>query len=214
MLNRHWPLFDLVIRTPRLECRYVTQELAVELVELAAKGIHPPERMPFNMAWTDAPPGELERNSLQHFWRTWSSHRPDEWTLPFAVVADGVVVGTTDVRGSDFAVLRQAGTGSWLGQAYQGKGLGTEFRHAMLELAFAHLGAVRARSAAYDDNTASLGVSRKLGYREDGEKWMVRRGEPARQIRLAMDRADWERIRRSDITVEGLEPCLPLLGLA
>lgn len=213
-MHSHWPLFDLVIRTPRLECRYVTQELACDLVELAARGIHPPERMPFNVPWTDAPPGELERNSLQHFWGMWSSHQPNGWTLPFAVLVDGVAVGTSAVRGDDFAVLRQVGTGSWLGQAHQGQGLGTEFRHAMLELIFAHLGADRALSAAYEDNPASLGVSRKLGYRDDGETWMVRRGKPARQIRLALDRGDWERTRRDDITVEGLEPCLPLLGLA
>lgn len=213
MLSAHWPLFDLVIRTPRLECRYLTPDLILEVVELAATGIHPPEQMPFGVPWTDAPPGELERNSLQHLWGLWSSRQTERWNLPFAVVVDGAVAGMTNILGEEFAVLRQAATGSWLGRAYQGQGIGTEFRHAMLELIFAGLGAERALSAAYEDNPASLGVSRKLGYRENGDLWMTRRGEPARQIRLVVDRADWERIRRDDITIDGLEPCLGLLGL-
>ena len=28
-----------------------------------------------------------------------------------------------------------------------------------------------------------------------------------------LERADWELRRRDDITIEGLEPCLPLFGL-
>ena len=49
MSSPHWPLFDLVIRTPRIECRYLSQDLIFDVVEVAAKGIHPPERMPFGV---------------------------------------------------------------------------------------------------------------------------------------------------------------------
>ncbi len=41
-------------------------------------------------------------------------------------------------------------------------------RAAVLHLAFAGLGAQHAVSGAHDHNTASLTVSRKLGYRDDG----------------------------------------------
>jgi RimJ/RimL family protein N-acetyltransferase len=44
------------------------------------------------------------------------------------------------VSGRDFAVLREVHTGSWLGQRYQGQGLGTEMRSAVLHLGFAGLG--------------------------------------------------------------------------
>jgi RimJ/RimL family protein N-acetyltransferase len=213
MVTPHWPLFDLVVRTPRLACHYLTADLALDVADLAGRGVHPPDQMPFRVPWTDAAPGELERNTLQHLWGLWATHKPDVWTLPFAVVAGGAVVGFTVVRAEHFAVLRQASTGSWLGLAHQGQGLGTEFRHAMLQLIFAGLGAERAMSGAYDDNPASLGVSRKLGYRSDGEQWVPRRGEPAREIRLVLDRDTWASRRRSDITIEGLQPCLGLLGL-
>jgi hypothetical protein len=53
-----------------------------------------------------------------------------------------------------------------------------------------------------------------VGYAEDGIRRQVRRDEPRTLIRLRLSRADWERHRRSDIKVIGLEPCLPLFGLA
>ena len=56
MRTRLWPLFDLVVRTPRLELRYPDDELAAEIAELTAEPIHDPATMPFSIAWTDGPP--------------------------------------------------------------------------------------------------------------------------------------------------------------
>ena len=64
-----WPLFDLRVSTPRLTLRYITDELGVQLAELAALGIHEPETMPFSEPWTDVAPPELQRNSLRYFWQ-------------------------------------------------------------------------------------------------------------------------------------------------
>lgn len=64
-----WPLFDLQVVTPRLVLRYVSDELGAELATLAAKGIHDPATMPFTEPWTDVPSPDLERNSLQYYWR-------------------------------------------------------------------------------------------------------------------------------------------------
>ena len=63
-----WPLFDLVVETPRLTLRYVDDELAVELVELAVRGIHDPATMPFSIPWTDLPSARFEREALQFYW--------------------------------------------------------------------------------------------------------------------------------------------------
>ena len=60
----------------------------------------------------------------------------------------------------------------------------------------------------------SLAVSRKVGYAEDGIRRQVRRDKPRTLIRLRLSRADWERRRRGDIEITGLEPCLSLFGLA
>ncbi|CAB4586671.1 MAG: hypothetical protein F2534_17845 [Actinobacteria bacterium] len=53
MTHPVWPLFDLRVTTPRLELRYVDDDLALELAELATRGVHDPEYMPFVVEWTD-----------------------------------------------------------------------------------------------------------------------------------------------------------------
>ncbi|WP_246227268.1 hypothetical protein [Mycolicibacterium helvum] len=64
-----WPLFDLQVVTPRVTLRSVSDELGVQLATLAANGIHDPATMPFSEPWTDVPSPQLERNSLQYYWR-------------------------------------------------------------------------------------------------------------------------------------------------
>ena len=76
----------------------------------------------------------------------------------------GVLVGLQELMAKDFAVTRTVETGSWLGAAHQGDGIGTEMREAVLQFAFDHLKATRADSGAFVDNPRSLRVSEKLGY--------------------------------------------------
>ena len=47
MLIDHWPLLGLRIVTPRLELRLPSGDELAELAELAAEGVHAPDRMPF-----------------------------------------------------------------------------------------------------------------------------------------------------------------------
>jgi len=213
MIADHWPLYGLVLRTPRLEMRLPDNELLAELGELAAAGVHDPAVQPFTAEWTDGEPAELVRRVLQFHWGTWAAWRPEDWSLGLVAVEDGRVVGTQSVDGAGFAVLREVGTGSWLGRAAHGRGLGTEMRAAVLELAFAGLGARYATSMAFADNHASYGVSRKLGYADDGISRHVVRGAPAVGRRLRLDRATWEATHTIPVKIEGLEPCLPLFGL-
>src|SRR5205085_1357591 len=63
-----WPLFDLRLRTGNLELRLPTDDDLVALVAVARGGIHPPEEMPFGVAWTDAPSPEFERNFARFYW--------------------------------------------------------------------------------------------------------------------------------------------------
>ncbi|QQQ76604.1 GNAT family N-acetyltransferase [Saccharothrix sp. 6-C] len=206
----HWPLHDLVLRTPRLDLRPDDDEGLVELAGLALDGIHPPERMPFGVEWTDVPRDRLGLNTLQHYWRERSMLSPQRWTVNFIVRLDGRVTGVQSLGADDFPVRREVTSGSWVGLRHQGRGIGTEMRAAVLAFAFDHLGAVAARSSAFDDNLASHAVSRKLGYRPDGTFTQVRRGESAQQTRLLVTPATF---RRPDwaLSVAGVTPCLPLL---
>jgi RimJ/RimL family protein N-acetyltransferase len=214
MTHPIWPLFDLHVTTPRLEMRYLDDSLAAELAQLAAKGIHDPSFMPFAMPWSDEPSPQLERNAMQWYWRARAETSPGKWDIQFAVLIDEVVVGTTALVATDFLVLRQFESGSWLGREFQGQGIGKEMRQATLHLGFAGFGAQWARTGAWHDNGPSLGVTRSLGYIEEGRRFAVRRGEAAETLGYRMHRDDWQqRLRRDDIVIDGLEPCLPLLGL-
>src|SRR6185312_6461241 len=125
---------------------------------------------------------------------------------------DGDIVGVQDVQGERFALLKSVATGSWLGRRYQGKGIGTEMRAAILHLAFAGLGAEYASSGAFADNDASIAVSRRLGYDEVTRRRVVRRDAATWMIDFRLERTRWEEQRRDDIVIVNLEPCLEMLG--
>jgi RimJ/RimL family protein N-acetyltransferase len=213
-LAAHWPLAGLVVRTPRLELRWPDDADLCALADLAAKGIHDADRMPFMFPWTRADTGgDLQRNTLQWHWRQRAEWTPASWNHNPVTVVDGKVVGTQGLLAASFGVRRTAGTGSWLGREHQGRGIGKEMRAAMLHLLFEGLGGLRAETGAFDDNPASLAVTRSLGYRENGELFHEREGARARELRFVLDRADWLPRRRDDIEIVGLEPCLPLFGV-
>ncbi len=149
MAHSIWPLFDLVVRTPRLELRPPTDHDCVALAQLAAEGVHDPQVMPFDVPWTDVPPPELERRALRWWWRKRAEWSPDEWAFTGAVFVGGEAVGVQDLTAHHFAILRTVGTGSWLGRRHQGRGIGREMRAAILHLAFEGLGARQATSAAF-----------------------------------------------------------------
>jgi RimJ/RimL family protein N-acetyltransferase len=214
MSHRYWPLFDLRVRTPRLELRYPDDQMLVELAGLAAGGIHDRQRMPFSVPWTRQRPGDLEVKFLQHWWGRRAALSPDNWSIGLAVLEDGCLVGVQDLFARQFRVRRCVETGSWLGQQHQGRGIGTEMRSAVLHLGFEGLRAVRADTSAFEDNSESQGVSVKLGYQPNGTGVCTREGMAATMLMFALSRRDWGPRRRHDIIIEGLEPCLPLLGLA
>jgi RimJ/RimL family protein N-acetyltransferase len=204
---RHWPLYGLRLTTPRLELRLPDLPLLDELSAVAAAGVHDPAEMPFSFPWTDGSP------VFQHVLSTIAGWQPERWAISFAVLADGLVVGRQDLMAARFAVSREADTGSWLGLVHQGRGIGTEMRAAVLELAFTGLGAAQVTSAAMLDNPRSLGVSRRLGYRPDGLETEVVRGRAATLQRLRLSREDWAAHRTVPTVIHGLEPCRELLGL-
>ena len=213
MASAHWPLFDLRIRTPRLEIRLPTDDDLYRLLAAIDAGIHDPGTMPFSIPWTDAAPPARHRQSLQWWWSQRARWDPADWSFTGAVFVDGSPVGVQDLAATWFTVLRTVSTGSWLGQAHQGRGLGKEMRAAILHLAFDGLGAGEAHTGAFADNLASLSVSRSLGYVENGHEVVLRRGQPTRLIRFCLDRETWSRHRRADIVVSGLESCREMFGI-
>lgn len=198
------PLFGLTLRAgDGVELRYVDDTLLPALATVAAEGIHDPSWQPLS-GWTDVDDRERARAVVQHVWRTRGALSPDDWTLSFAVLRDGVVVGRQDVGARRFAVTREVSTGSWLGLAHQGRGTGTAMRVAVLSLAFDHLGAGSAVTSAYKDNAPSDRVSQKAGYLRDGEAVEVVRGARREALRYRMSAQRWQEQGHPQVEVEGL----------
>ena len=164
------PLYDIRLRTSRLELRLGSREELVALAELAREGIHPPEEMPFLVPWTDrsAEPTFVEESVAYHE-AALADWQPDGWSLNLLTFLDGRPIGSQGMRAEEFAARREVDTGSWLGQAFQRQGIGTEMRAAVLELAFRELGAQAATSGSVFGNESSKRVSEKLG------TWLLRR---------------------------------------
>lgn len=209
-----WPLSGLEVTTPNLALRYITDQLATELAVLAAGGIHDPATMPFTESWTDVASPQLERNTLQYFWRCRAEITPEHWDIPFAVIAGGRAVGVCTVHADDFAQRRTVTTGSWLGRAHQGRGIGREMRQAALHLIFTGFGAQQAITRAWHDNAASLAVTGSLPYARTGDGLELRRDRQDLMLTFAMSREQWKTIRRTDIRLMGVAPVAAQLGLS
>jgi RimJ/RimL family protein N-acetyltransferase len=206
------PLDGLRLTTPRLELRLGTREELVALAHVAEDGIHPPDEMPFGVAWSDGigSPGFVDGFVAFHEDEL-DAWTPAEWHLNLLVWAGDALVGTQSLRATRFSQDRVVATGSWLGARFQRRGYGTEMRAAVLQLAFRDLGAIAAESGWIEGNTSSARVSEKLGYREVGVGDIAPRGIPVRHHDVRLVRDDWR--CPFEVEVSGLAPALPLFGV-
>jgi RimJ/RimL family protein N-acetyltransferase len=193
-LDQIWAPFGLSIDAGRLRLSPVRDEDIATLVELAIGGIHPPDQMPFYVPWSTRPPDELARNTAAYFWRNRSAFTPEHWTLDLAVRWDDELVGVQGFSTEQYLVTRTGETGSWLGAAHQGHGIGTHMRRVVCAFLFDHLDAEEVTSGAFVDNPASNAVSDKVGYQRNGRERRQRRpGEPAVVQRFRIEPQDLDR---------------------
>lgn len=212
MTHPFWPLFDLRLTTPDLELRVATEADLRRLCDVLPDDVEIDPSLPRY----DLPDARARRGASIHqlVWRAFGTWRPESWTIPFAVVRDLDIVGLQALEGDDFPHLRTVDSFSLLVRETRGKGYGRQMRDAVLALAFGPLAAVRAISSAWQDNHASLGVSRALGYLDNGET--LHRHDDRLDVltHLRLTREDWQaRTDRPPVEITGFEPCRPLFGL-
>jgi RimJ/RimL family protein N-acetyltransferase len=208
-----WPLFGLRLRCRDVALRPVRES---DLEHLAAilpgDAGHDPRLELF--------PGlSAEQNErrlfCQGYWRAWGTWSPTSWVLHLAVGLDGVLVGVQTLEGENFPALRTVDSASWLEPRVRGRGVGVAMRTAALGLAFDHLGAVAAVTSARTDNAASLGVSRRIGYTDNGVSRIVETGGVAELRHLRLTAEGWRAAGHGgDVSVAGLAGCLPWFGLS
>ena len=205
-----WPPFGLRVTCGPLLLRPLRDEDFPEVLAVAQAGVHGPERRPFYVPWTEATGADLERSFLQYHWGKRAELSPERWALDLGVWHEGRFTGVQGVDTHDFPVTRTGETGSWLGKEFHGQGIGTLMRQAICVLCFDHLGFEEVTSAAFSDNPESLGVSRKVGYRANGEVRYARQGELATNVRLVLRPEDLVR-PPYDVQVDGAEQFLALV---
>jgi len=208
-----WPLFGLRIRSEHLVLRPPTDDDLAGLLAVAKGGIHPPDEMPFGIAWTAGHGPAFDHGFLAHHWEGRATWSVDDWRLNLMVEMDGAPIGSQSVVGHAFPVHRTVDTGSWLGRAFQGRGLGKEMRSAVLAFAFDGLGARFAESAAFLDNAASNAVSRGLGYEDNGRGSMAPEGVARETQKFRMSAEMWRSRPRPPVVIDGLDACRAMFGV-
>jgi RimJ/RimL family protein N-acetyltransferase len=214
MAHPYWPVFDLRLTTPDLVLRPLTEPDLDVIVRGLPDDV---EQNPDYPHYTGSAPSTA-RGTVTHqeHWTALGTWRTDAWRLTFAVLLDGVLIGTQELEGNDFVALRTVDTSSFLFEPARGRGLGKQMRRAVLTLAFGPLESTAAITSAWHDNQASLGVSRSLGYVDNGIA-LHRRGESGvdTMVHLRLSRPAWlESGGQADTAIEGFEPCRPFFGLA
>lgn len=208
------PALGLRITAGPLELRGLGDDDLPTLGALAEDGVHPPEQMPFFFPWTDLPKGELARSVAQYHWRKRAEFSPAQWTLNLGVWHEGELVGSQSIETTDYLVTRTGETGSWLGQRFQGRGIGTAMRQAICAFVFDHLDATEITSGAFLDNPASLAVSHKVGYRENGVRRLKRRSDDLAVNRMLL-LAPEDLVRGPHpLVVEGVDAFRRSIGLS
>jgi RimJ/RimL family protein N-acetyltransferase len=206
------PLLGLRIAAGPVELRGMTDDLLGPVADLAIKGVHDPDFMPFFVPWSIAPAEDMPRNMAQFHWGQRASFSVEKWAMDLAVFYDGQLVGSQGFGTRDFLITRTGETGSWLGREFHGRGIGTAMRKVICAFIFDHLDAKLITSSAYTDNPASLGVSRKCGYRENGVSMRNRMGKPATLQLLILEPGNLMRYEH-ELTVEGLPEFRRSIGL-
>jgi len=202
------PLFGLRLRCRSVALRSVRE---ADLPHLAAILPHDYELNPRAELLSGVDVQENRRRILcQDYWRAMGTWSPSAWCLNFAVEYDGDVVGVQSLEANDFPTVRTVDSASWLIQAVRGRGIGVAMRMAVLGLAFDHLNAWAAITSARTDNGPSLGVSRRIGYRDNGVSLNASHDGVVELSHLRLTEQGWRATGLGrEVTVEGLAPCRP-----
>jgi RimJ/RimL family protein N-acetyltransferase len=206
------PLLGLRITAGPLELRGTTDELLGPLADLASGGIHDPDAMPFFVPWSLTPPPEMPLAVARYHWGKRAEFSPAKWTADLTVLWEGEIAGAQGFSTSDYLTTRTGETGSWLGRRFQGRGIGTAMRRVICAFAFDHLDAEYVTSGAFTDNPASLAVSKKTGYVENGWRRVERLGKPATIRELVLEPASLIRYEHR-LVVDGLAAFRRSIGL-
>jgi RimJ/RimL family protein N-acetyltransferase len=213
MSHAHWPIFDIRIGVGDLTMRPLVEADLDELARMLPPDV---ELNPASPTY-DGAPAETARGTIvwQDYWRAMGTWTIDAWRLTFGVWRGQALIGTQELEGNDFPRLRTVDSASMLAVDERGKGRGKAMRRAVLALAFGGLQAECAISSAWQDNRASLGVSRALGYVDNGVERHRRDDGVDDMVHLRLGRDAWLASgHAAGVEVDFPDACRPYFGLA
>jgi RimJ/RimL family protein N-acetyltransferase len=212
-----WPFFELRIACGEVLLRGVTDGDLEILADVVPDDLElDPAHEPFASL---APEADRRRQLVGDVWRHRGTWSPDAWCLDLAVEVGGRVVGVQALEAERFPLLRTVDSFSWLASDVRGRGLATLMRTGVLALAFGHLGAEVAVSSARTDNAASLAVSYRLGYADNGVSRTNTPTGPFDLQHVRLTRETWQAAQASQasgrfVEISGVEACLPWFTLS
>jgi RimJ/RimL family protein N-acetyltransferase len=205
-----WPLFDLRLTGEDVVLRPMREQDLPYLAAVLPRDVGHDPRLAMFESQSYA---ENERRLFcQGYWKALGTWDPESWVLHFVVIHGDERVGVQTLEGHNFPALRTVDSASWLVPEVRGRGLGVAMRTAMLQFAFGELGAAAAITSATLANAASLGVSRRVGYAENGRSLIV--DTSGEVVELQHFRLTANRWPGAEVTVEGFEPCRPWFSRA
>lgn len=117
------------------------------------------------------------RNLRDRFPHPYTASDADDWIrhaaraapqTHFAIAVDGEAVGGIGLDLRTDVFRRSAEIGIWLGEAYWGRGLGTEAVRALTDFAFRTFDLCRVYAGVFEWNPASMRMLEKAGYSFEG----------------------------------------------
>ena len=212
MGNAYWPILDIRIGVGGLEMRPLVEADLSELARMLPTDVElNPASPKYEGAAADTIRGTIVH---QDYWRAMGTWTVDAWRLNFGVWRGGALIGTQEIEGNDFTRLRTVDSASMLAVAARGTGLGKAMRRGVLAFAFGRLHAEYAISSAWQDNHASLGVSRALGYVDNGVERRVRDDGIDDMVHLRLTRDAWSASGlAADVDVDFPPTCAPYFGI-
>ncbi len=107
--------------------------------------------------------------------------------------ASGRAIGSCDLRPDESG--ESAMMGLWIGEPYQGKGLGTAVIAELVNYAFRNLGMSRLEADVFVGNHRSRRAFERNGFvlSRTIPAAVIKRGEPIDEWRLVLERTQWER---------------------
>lgn len=208
VMTTQWPFDDLMISGTELVLRPVRDADIADFVAIFPADVDLDPRYP---PLRGVPPAaDRERRLAQSIWRHRGCWSIGDWALDFGVWRNGESVGIQTLEGTNFTRERTVDSASWIAGPYRRKGFGIQARELMLAFAFEQLGAEKAITSALVTNHASLGVSRHLGYEDEGVS-PHDTGVGIVDLRhLVLTRGNWASSGpQAEIDVTGFEECRP-----